>query len=110
MREFIDKKKKKLNEFYGVKHKAKKHDFHLEEEILVKDKQDREYIPNAFQIINIKGSSIEPKGNRDGKVVFWDPSHFKKFIIKEITQWSVLRYKTQKVAQQQQIKLHQCQM
>ena len=33
-----------------------------------------------------------------------------KFIVEEIIQWSVLRYETQKVAQQQQTKLHQCQM
>ena len=42
MREFIDKEKKKSKEFYDVKHKAKKHDFHLGEEGLVKDKQDGE--------------------------------------------------------------------
>ena len=77
LREFIGKKKKKLKEFYYVKHKAKKHNFHLGEEVLVKDKQDGEYMPYTFQIINIKGSSIEPKRNNDGKVVFRDSSHFK---------------------------------
>ena len=56
MRKFVDKKKKKSKEFYDVKHKAKKHDFHLGEEVLVKDKQDGEYMPDTFQIINIKGS------------------------------------------------------
>ena len=77
MREFVDKKKKKSKQFYDVKHKAKKHDFHLGEEVLVKDKQDWEYMPNNFQIINIKGSSIEAKRNSDGKVVFRDALHFK---------------------------------
>ena len=42
MREFIDKEKKKSKEFYDIKHKEKKHDFHLGEEVLVKDKQDGE--------------------------------------------------------------------
>ena len=68
MREFVDKKKKKSKEFYDVKHKAKKHDFHLGEEVLVKVKQDGEYMPSTFQIINIKGSSIEAKKNSDEKV------------------------------------------
>ena len=79
MRGFVDKKKKKSKDFYDVKHKANKQNFHLGEEILVKDKQDREYIPNAFQIINVKGSSIEAKKNSDGKVVFQDASHFKVY-------------------------------
>ena len=79
MRGFVDKKKKKSKDFYDVKHKANKQNFHLGEEILVKDKQDREYIPNTFQIINIKGSSIEAKKNSDGKVVFQDASHFKVY-------------------------------
>ena len=65
MREFVNKKKKKSNEFYNAKYKAKKHDFHLGA-VLVKDKQDGEYIPDAFQIISIKGFSIETKGNTDG--------------------------------------------
>ena len=77
MRKFIDKKKKKSKEFYDVKHKAKKRDFHQGEEILVNNKQDGEYMPDTFQIINIKGSSIEAKRNSDGKVVFRDASHFK---------------------------------
>ena len=68
MREFVDKKKKKSKEFYDVKHKAKKHDFHLGEEVLVKVKQDGEYMPSTFQIINIKGSSIEAKKKSDEKV------------------------------------------
>ena len=34
-------------------------------------------MPNNFQIINIKGSSIEAKRNSDGKVVFRDALHFK---------------------------------
>ena len=75
MREFVDKKKKKSKEFYNVKHKAKKHDFHLWEEVFVKDKQDKGYMPDTFQIINIKGPSIEEKRNSDGKVVFRDASH-----------------------------------
>ena len=37
MRWFVDKKKKKSKEFYDAKHKAKKHDFYLGEEVLVKD-------------------------------------------------------------------------
>ena len=36
-------------------------------------------MPDTFQIINIKGSSIETKGNRDGKVVFQDALHFKVY-------------------------------
>ena len=36
-------------------------------------------MPDTFQIINMKGSSIEAKGNRDGKVVFQDASHFKVY-------------------------------
>ena len=68
MREFVDKKRNKSKEFYDVKHKAKKHDFHLGEEVLVKVKQDGEYMPSTFQIINIKGSSIEAKKNSDEKV------------------------------------------
>ena len=68
MREFADKKRNKSKEFYDVKHKAKKHDFHLGEEVLVKVKQDGEYMPSTFQIINIKGSSIEAKKNSDEKV------------------------------------------
>ena len=77
LREFIGKKNKKLKEFYYLKHKAKKHNFHLGEEVLVKDKQDGEHMPYTFQIINIKGSNIEPKRNSDGKFVFRDSSHFK---------------------------------
>ena len=33
-----------------------------------------------------------------------------KFIIEEIIRWSMLRYETQKVSQQQEAKRHQCQM
>ena len=36
-------------------------------------------MPDTFQIINIKGSSIEAKRNSDGKVVFRDASHFKVY-------------------------------
>ena len=36
-------------------------------------------MPDTFQIINIKGSSIETKGNRDGKFVFRDALHFKVY-------------------------------
>ena len=36
-------------------------------------------MPGTFQIINIKGSSIEAKRNRDGGVVFGDASHFKVY-------------------------------
>ena len=36
-------------------------------------------MPGTFHIINIKGSSIEAKRNRDGKVVFGDTSHFKVY-------------------------------
>ena len=36
-------------------------------------------MPDTFQIINIKGSSIEARRNSDGKVVFWDASHFKVY-------------------------------
>ena len=77
MKEFVHKKKKKQKEIYDVKHKVKKHDFHLGEEVLVKDKQDGEYMPKTFQIINIKGSSIEGNRSRDGKVVFRDALYFK---------------------------------
>ena len=79
MREFVNKKKKKSKEFYDVKHKARNHDFHLWEEVLVKDKQDGEYMRDTLQIINIKGSSIEAKRNSDEKVVFRDASHFKVY-------------------------------
>ena len=79
MREFVDNKKKKSKEIYDVKHKAKKHDFHLGEEVPVKDKEDREYMPNNFPIINITGSSIEAKRNSDGKVELRDTSHFKVY-------------------------------
>ena len=34
-------------------------------------------MPKTFQIINIKGSSIEGNRSRDGKVVFWDALYFK---------------------------------
>ena len=34
-------------------------------------------MPNNFQIINIKGSSIEAKRNSDGKFVFRDALNFK---------------------------------
>ena len=66
-------------------------------------------MPDTFQIISIKGSSIEAKRNSDGIVVFRDASHFKAYI-EEIIRWSMLSYETQKVAQQQEAKLHQCQM
>ena len=79
MREFVDKKTKKSKEFYNVNHKVKKHDFLQGEEVLVKEKQDGEYMPDTFQIINIKGSSIEAKRNSDGKVVFRDASYFKVY-------------------------------
>ena len=79
MREFVDKKKKNSKEFYDAKHKAKKHDFHLGEEVLAKDKQDGEYMSDTFQTNNIKRSSIEAKRNSNGKVVFWDASHFKVY-------------------------------
>ena len=36
-------------------------------------------MPDTFQIINIKGSSIEAKRNSDGNVVFHDASHFKVY-------------------------------
>ena len=36
-------------------------------------------MPDTFQIISIKGSSVETKGNRDGKVVFRDALHFKVY-------------------------------
>ena len=36
-------------------------------------------MPDTFQIINIKGSSIEAKRNSDRKVVFRDASHFKAY-------------------------------
>ena len=79
MRKFINKKNKKSKEFYDVKDKAKKHDFHLGEEVLVKDKEDGEYMPDTFQIINIKGSSTEAKRNSDGIVVFRDALYFKVY-------------------------------
>ena len=36
-------------------------------------------MPDTFQIIDIKGSSIEAKRNSDGKVMFLDVSHFKVY-------------------------------
>ena len=36
-------------------------------------------MPDTFQIINIKESSIEAKRNSDGKVVFQGASHFKVY-------------------------------
>ena len=79
MRESVEKKKKKSKEYYDAKHKAKKHNFHVGEEVVVKDKKDGEYIPDIFLITAIKGSSIEAKRNSDGKVVFRDASHFKVY-------------------------------
>ena len=42
------------------------------------NRQDGEYMPDTFQIINIKGSRIKAKKS-DRKVVFWDASHFKVY-------------------------------
>ena len=70
LREFVEKIKKKSNEFY------------FGEEVLVKDRWDREYMPDTFQVINIKGWSIEAKRNSDGKFVFRDASHFKVYHIR----------------------------
>ena len=71
--------RKRRNRKSFTKKEAKKYDFHLGEEGLVKDKQDGKYMPDTFQIINIKGSSIEAKRNSEGKVVFRDASRFKVY-------------------------------
>ena len=55
----------------------KEHDFHLGEEVLVKNKQDGEYMPDNFLIVNTTGSRL--KRNSDGKVELRDASHFKVY-------------------------------
>ena len=109
MRAFVNKKKEKWKQFYNVKHKTKKHNFHLEEEFLSKTNK----MGNTCPIPSRESTSKDPVLKQRGTVMeklCSEMHHITQFITEEIIQWSMLRYETQKVAQQQQTKLYQRQM